>query len=83
MIQHCEEENGQQWDKEKESRIFTDVWIKTAGDHESLSRRNVIVEQKKTTFSPGHIVRPGVVIHFGRISCGGFIKFLGTFSGWR
>ena len=77
MIQHCEEENGQIWDEEKEKKIFTNVWVKTAGDHDSLSRRNVIVEQKQTAFSPGHIVRPGVVIHFGRVSCGGFLKFLG------
>lgn len=77
MIRHCEEENGQEWTAEKENKIFTRVWVKTAGDHDSLPRKNVIVDLKKETFSPGHIARPATVIHFGRISCGGFIKFVG------
>ena len=58
-------------------RIFTRVWVKTSGDHDSLSRRNVIVDIESDRFSPGHIVRPGTVIHLGRMTCGGYVKFIG------
>ena len=60
-------------------RMFTRVWVKTSGDHDSLSRRNVVVDAENDRFSPGHIVRPGTVIHLGRMTCGGYIKFVGTY----
>ena len=77
VVQYCEEENGQGWNDAKADRLFGRVWVKVSGDHDSLPRRNVVVEEAKNRFSPGHIVRPGVIIYFGRMSCGGFIKFVG------
>ena len=66
-----------EWTDEMEDRTFTRVWVKTSGDHEGYTRRNVTVGVDKENFSPGHITRPGVVIHYGRMSCGGFIKLVG------
>ena len=63
--------------------MFKDVWVKVSGDHDGLCRRNVVVDKEKDRFSPGHIVRPGVVIHFGRMTCGGYIKFLGKLKTCR
>ena len=60
-----------------EEKLFSRVWVKVSGDHEGMSRRSDILEKDHELFSPGHIVRPGIVIHFGRLTCGGFIKFMG------
>ena len=77
VIQHCEEENGRVWTTELEEQLFTPVKVKYAGDHNGSTRRAVFVKVSETNFSPATVVKPGVTVHFGRMSCNAFIRLLG------
>ena len=77
IVQHCEEENGRIWTTEVEESLFTPVRIQHAGDHNSHTRRAVFVKPSETTFSPAHVVKPGITVHFGRMSCSAYIRMIG------
>ena len=62
--------------------MFTPVKVKYAGDHNGSTRRAVFVKASESyaNSSPATVVKPGVTVHLGRMSCNGYVRMLGEYS---
>ena len=70
---------GRPWSLPSEQRVFEDVRVVISGDHDTYTRRVLVVGVDDVECSPGHILLPAVRINIGRLRNRTFIILIGKF----
>ena len=65
------------WTVPDEEVVFEDVRVVVSGDHDSYTRRVMIVNVDEIESSPGHILLPGVKMNLGRLRNRTYLILLG------